>query len=278
MMERRAFLAATAGLIACPNIAMSRQPRFSFKGDTRQGALIVGQAEPGAAVTLDGKVLRLSPEGIFVFGFSYDQKKPSLLAIRYADGMAESREITPSVRAYEIQRISGLPENDVSPPPEILERIKRESAIIRRVRLRDTAASWFAERFDWPAPGIMSSIFGSQRILNGVAKAPHLAVDIAAPTGTPIHAPAPGIVALCDEYYLDGGFTILDHGQGISTCYVHQNKRFVAAGDQIARGQVIGEIGRTGRATGPNLHWGLNWFQIALDPSLSTPTPIPPKG
>jgi murein DD-endopeptidase MepM/ murein hydrolase activator NlpD len=104
-----------------------------------------------------------------------------------------------------------------------------------------------------------------------------LAVDIAAPTGTPIHAPAEGIVSLTDDYYLDGGFTILDHGRGVSTCYAHQSRRIAKLGDKVARGQVIGEIGQTGRATGPNLHWGLNWFQVGLDPSLSTPTLMPPR-
>ena len=173
--------------------------------------------------------------------------------------------------------VMGLPEAYVSPPPDILERIQRESARFRQARARDTDASWFAEGFDWPAMGIISSLYGSQRILNGEPRAPHLAVDIAAPTGTPIHAPADGIVSLIDDQYLNGLFTILDHGHGVSTNYVHQSKQLVTLGDRVTRGQIIGEIGQTGRATGPNLHWGMTWFQVALDPSLSTPMPKPEK-
>jgi murein DD-endopeptidase MepM/ murein hydrolase activator NlpD len=160
----------------------------------------------------------------------------------------------------------------------VLDRIKRESAAMKDAREGVTDASWFADGFDWPVPGIVSSLFGSQRILNGEPRAPHLAVDIAAPTGTPIHAAAKGTVSLTGDLYFDGLFTILDHGQGISTCYAHQSRILVSKGDMIDRGQVIGEVGRTGRVTGPNLHWGMNWFQLGLDPSLSTSTPKPLKG
>jgi murein DD-endopeptidase MepM/ murein hydrolase activator NlpD len=100
-------------------------------------------------------------------------------------------------------------------------------------------------------------------------------VDMAAPTGTPIHAPADGVVSISDEYYLDGGFTLIDHGQGVSTSYLHQSGRLVKPGDAVKRGQRIGLIGATGRATGPHLHWAMNWFEVRLDPSLSTRKPKP---
>jgi murein DD-endopeptidase MepM/ murein hydrolase activator NlpD len=107
---------------------------------------------------------------------------------------------------------------------------------------------------------------------------PHFGVDIAAPAGTPIAAPAPAHVALVGpDFYLEGGLTILDHGHGVTTCYLHQSKQLVKVGDMVARGQVIGEVGMTGRATGPHLHWGLNWFQMRLDPSRSARTPAPAK-
>ena len=168
---------------------------------------------------------------------------------------------------------SGFPvcRRPLSPADDVVARIRRESEIMHKVHARDTAAVWFADGFDWPIPGIVSSLFGSQRILNGEPRAPHLAVDIAAPTGTPIHAPADGVVSLIGDFYFDGGFTILDHGHGVSTCYGHQSKKLVAEGDKVMRGQVIGEVGQTGRATGPHLHWGMNWFQIDVDPSLATP-------
>ena len=118
-------------------------------------------------------------------------------------------------------------------------------------RGRDTDASWFAEGFDWPAMGIISSLYGSQRILNGEPRAPHLAVDIAAPTGTPIHAPADGIVSLIDDQYLNGLFTILDHGHGVSTNYVHQSRQLVKQGDRVTRGQIIGRSARRGAPPAP---------------------------
>ena len=274
---RRSVLAAAAGLIAVPGLAFGAASRISLTGALKQGGLVLGKCEPGASVTFEGKPIRVSADGSFGFGFPYNQKTASNLVARFSDGSEERRAITPQRRDYEIQRLNGLPEESVSPPPDILERILRESARFRQARARDTDASWFAEGFDWPAMGIISSLYGSQRILNGEPRAPHLAVDIAAPTGTPIHAPADGIVSLIDDQYLNGLFTILDHGHGVSTNYVHQSKQLVKLGDRVTRGQIIGEIGQTGRATGPNLHWGMTWFQIGLDPSLSTPTPKPDK-
>jgi murein DD-endopeptidase MepM/ murein hydrolase activator NlpD len=274
---RRSVLAAAAALIAAPRLAFGAASRISLTGTLKQGGLVLGRCEPGTSVTFEGKPIRVSADGGFGFGFPYNQKAASSLVARFADGSEERRQITPQLRDYDIQRLTGLPEAYVSPPPDILERIQRESARFRQTRERDTDASWYADGFDWPAMGIISSVYGSQRILNGEARAPHLAVDIAAPTGTPIHAPADGIVSLIDDQYLNGLFTILDHGHGVSTNYVHQSRQLVKMGDRVSRGQVIGEIGQTGRATGPNLHWGMTWFQIALDPSLSTPTPKPDK-
>ena len=274
---RRSVLAVTAALIAVPGLAFGAASRIGLTGAVKQGGLVLGKAEPGATVTFEGKPIRVSTDGSFAFGFPYNQKTASNLVAHFADGSEERRPITPQRRDYEIQRLTGLPEAQVSPPPDILERIIRESARFREARARDTDASWFAEGFDWPAMGIISSLYGSQRILNGEPRAPHLAVDIAAPTGTPIHAPADGIVSLIDDQYLNGLFTIIDHGHGVSTNYVHQSRQLVKLGDKVTRGQVIGEVGQTGRATGPNLHWGMTWFQIALDPSLATLTPKPDK-
>ena len=278
MIDRRTFLATGAALALLPSVSRAQSARIDLKAVIRQGELIVGKAAPGAAIRFDEKRIPLSQDGTFAFGLPYDQKKTSILDVRYADGSTERREITPSLREYEIQRLSGLPESLVTPPAETLERIKRERAAVIEARERMTDGSWFAGGFDWPVPGIVSSLFGSQRILNGEPRAPHLAVDIAAPTGTPIHAPAEGIVSFTGDLYFDGLFTMLDHGMGVSTCYAHQSKQLVGIGDRVARGQVLGEVGRTGRVTGPNLHWGLNWFQIGLDPSLSTSAPKPPNG
>ena len=240
-----------------------------------QGSLALGYAAKGAAVTIDGEKIRLSPDGIFAFGFAFDQTKPSTVTVTWHDGATETQSYTPTARQYEIQRVNGLPQSTVTPPPEVLERIKKEAAEIYQERQRDTEGSDFLGGFDWPAPGIESGVFGSQRIDNGVPMAPHFGVDMAAPTGTPIHAPADGTVSMSADHYLNGGFTLIDHGQGVSTSYLHQSKRLVKEGDVVKRGQLIGHIGQTGRATGPHLHWAMNWFEVKLDPSRSTRKPKP---
>jgi murein DD-endopeptidase MepM/ murein hydrolase activator NlpD len=241
-----------------------------------QGSLVVGRTGAGAQVKADGAPLDVSREGLFAFGFDWDETTPRHIDVLYSDGTTEARDVTPTVRNYEIQRINGLPEAEVTPPKDVLDRIAKEHAVVASARTRDTDGVAFAEPFDWPAAGIVSGVFGSQRILNGQPRAPHFGVDIAAPVGSPIYAPADAIVSNSGDFYLEGGFTLLDHGHGVSTCYMHQSKRLVAEADRVQRGQLIGLIGQSGRATGPHVHWGMNWFQIRLDPSRSARTPSPP--
>jgi murein DD-endopeptidase MepM/ murein hydrolase activator NlpD len=278
VIARRTFLALSCAALASPRVALSQATRLSFAGSLEQGSLIIGKAAAGTSVAYNGAPLLVSPAGGFAFGFTYDEIAPAEIVAHFADGTGETRSVRPVTRQYEVQRITGLPEKFVTLPPEILERRKREVAMIAAARNVDTGAEWFAEPLDWPAPGIVSGVFGSQRILNGKPMEPHFGVDIAAPAGTPIRSPAPARVALAGpDFYLEGGLTILDHGHGVTTCYLHQSKQVIKVGDSVARGQVIGEVGMTGRATGPHVHWGLNWFQMRLDPSRSTRTPAPPK-
>lgn len=249
--------------------------RFSIGGAMEQGSLAMGSAPPGSLVALDGRPLHVMADGRFAFGFGPNQTTASLVTVRYPEGGGDSRFFTPTARQYEIQHVNGLPQNTVTPPPEVTARIRKEAADIYLARLADTDGGDFLSGFDWPAPGIESGIFGSQRIDNGTPVSPHYGVDMAAPVGTPIHAPADAVVSLSADHYLNGGFTLLDHGQGVSTAYLHQSRRLVNAGDAVKRGQLIGHIGQTGRATGPHLHWAMNWFEVKLDPSRSTRKPKP---
>jgi murein DD-endopeptidase MepM/ murein hydrolase activator NlpD len=274
-MRRRGFIGAALSLAAMPARADDASLRFSVTGALEQGSLALGSAPPGSLVALDGRPLRVTDDGRFVFGFGPDQSKASLVTVRYPDGGGDSKSFTPAARKYEIQAVNGLPQRTVTPPPEVSARIAHEAETIYLARLGDSAGTDFLSGFDWPAPGIESGVFGSRRIDNGTPMAAHYGVDMAAPVGTPIHAPADGVVSISDDYYLDGGFTLIDHGQGVSTSYLHQSKRLVRAGDIVKRGQRIGLIGATGRATGPHLHWAMNWFEVRLDPSLSTRRPKP---
>jgi murein DD-endopeptidase MepM/ murein hydrolase activator NlpD len=275
-MIRRSFLASGAAFTLLPAIARASS-RLTFTGSTQQGGLVVGHTEHGASVTIDGKTVQVSPDGLFVFGISYDHTAPIAVVVTYADGASETRNVTPIARKYDIQTVNGLPQKFVTPPPEDEARIKAEHARLAVARRADTPETWFSEPFDWPFAGILSGIYGSQRIDNGEPMAPHLGVDIAAPSGTPIHAPAGARVAIAEPYFLEGNFTMLDHGHGVFSEYLHQSEFKVKAGDPVQRGDVIGLVGQTGRATGPHSHWGLNWFDVKLDPSLITRTPLPPK-
>ena len=180
--------------IAAP--VRAQEARFNVTGAMEQGSLALGTAPPGSLAALDGRPLSVTRKGQFVFGFASDQTKPSLVTVRYPDGGGDSRSYTPTPRQYDIQRVDGLPQNTVTPPPEDAARIAREAEAIYLARLVETNGSDFLSGFDWPAPGILSGVFGSQRIDNGVPEAPHYGVDMAAPTGTPIHAPADGKVSL----------------------------------------------------------------------------------
>jgi murein DD-endopeptidase MepM/ murein hydrolase activator NlpD len=278
MIERRAFLAGAAALASLPLPAFAQSSRIALSGAMEQGSLCVGKTDAGAKITIDAIPVRVSPQGLFAFGFNYNQLKSSVIVARFADGTSETKNAQPTMRNYEIQRINGLPEKMVTPPPDVLARIKREGQMIANARTRDTGETWFADGLDWPAAGIISGVYGSQRILNGVPSSPHFAVDIAAPAGTPIHAPADAIVSLAQrDFYFDGGITVLDHGHGVCTYCIHQRKILVKLNQRVTRGQLIGEVGMTGRATGPHVHWGMNWFQVKLDPSRSTRTPAPSR-
>ena len=225
MMRRRFFLGASLSLAASRGWADDKPARFSVTGALEQGSLALGSAPPGSLVALDGRPLNVTADGRFVFGFGPDQIKASLVTVRYPDGGGDSRSFTPTSRQYEVQRVNGLPQKTVTPPPEVEARIAHEAETIYLARLSDTVGTDFLAGFDWPAPGIESGVFGSQRIDNGVPMAAHYGVDMAAPTGTPIHAPADGVVSISDDYYLDGGFTLIDHGHGVSTSYLHSSKR-----------------------------------------------------
>jgi len=279
VIPRRAFLIDAMALAVAPGcMAAPSDARLSLSGSLEQGSLVVGRTAPRARVLVNDAPVLVSEKGLFGFGLDYDQQKPTRLSVHYADSSSDIRDIRPVARTYEVQKINGLPEKFVSPPPDIQKRINDENTRIAKAREQDTPTTAFAGPFDWPATGIISSLFGSQRILNGVPKAPHFGVDIAAPEGTPIRAPADGTISLAEpDFYLTGGTTVLDHGHGVFTIYIHQSALKITMGQAVKRGDIIGLVGMKGRATGPHLHWGMNWFQMKLDPSLSTRTPLPAK-
>ena len=260
-------------------LAMAQGPALAggltFDGEFKQGGIILGTAAPGSEIAVDGVKVRVSPQGRFVFGFGRDHAARAKLTVTYPDGSSEDRPLTVARRAYEVQRIDGLPREMVTPPREVLDRIGREAAQVAEARATESGESFFAEDFIWPVVGPISGVYGSQRVLNGEPRRPHFGIDVAMPTGTPVKAPAGGIVTLSEtDLYFSGGTVILDHGHGLSSTLMHLDEVSVKTGDRVAQGQVIGTVGATGRATGPHLDWRMNWFEERVDPAVLVP-PMP---
>jgi murein DD-endopeptidase MepM/ murein hydrolase activator NlpD len=235
----------------------------------QQGSLVVGTTHPAAVVEYGGRTLRVSPDGRFAFGIGRDAVGPvSVKVTQPATGAIEHRiAVTP--RDWPIERIDGVPPATVNPPPAIAERIAREQALVAAARGRDDPREDYAVPFVWPVQGRISGRFGNQRIYNGTPKSPHSGMDIAAANGTPVRAPAGGIVTFAaPDLYLTGGTVLIDHGAGISSNFLHLSRIDVRVGDRVEQGQVFAAVGSTGRSTGPHLHWGMNWFDVRIDPLL----------
>lgn len=259
----RVWLVLLAALVAFPVHAVE------LSGQFMQGGLVVGQVEPGSTVTLDDAAVDVAPNGAFVFGFGRDAAPTSQLVVAGPHGR-EVRDIVVASQSYDIQKIDGLPARKVTPAPEDVARIKADNAKIWAVRETLTPETRFLSGFIWPVTGPISGVFGSQRILNGIPKNPHNGVDVAAPKGTPIVAPAAGVVALIsDDMFYTGKTVMIDHGLGLTSVYAHMDAIAVVDGQVVEQGTPIGAVGASGRVTGAHLHWGLTWKGTHLDPKLA---------
>lgn len=276
-MRRRLALAALAAgslLGALPPMvhaqAAQAEARVAFPARVSQGALVIGRVPPGSRVEYAGHRLRVSGYGSVVFGVGRDEIGPLQVRVVRPDGGEETARIAVAPRDWPVEYVNGVPPKTVNPPPEIAERIRREQARVSAARERDDARTDFAQPFVWPVQGRISGRFGNARVYNGqAAGSGHSGMDIAAPAGTPVKAPAAGVVSFAaPDLYLTGGTLLLDHGFGVSSNFLHLSRIDVKAGERVEQGQVIGAVGATGRATGPHLHWGMNWFDVRIDPLL----------
>ena len=239
-------------------------------GPRTQGALLRGRVAPGSAVELDGIPVRVSEDGWFLLGFGRDAALEAVLTITWPDGRRETQSLALKPREYPTERIDGLPARKVTPrSEEVLARIRAEADLVKEARRTDEARTDFLDGFQWPVRGRISGVYGSQRILNGEARRPHYGIDIAAPTGTPVLAPAGGMVTLAHpDMFLSGGTLIVDHGHGLSSAFLHLSRIRVEKGERVAQGQPIAEVGSSGRSTGAHLDWRINLFARRLDPML----------
>jgi len=256
---------AVLGALLCQSAALAAE----LSGEAVQGGLIFGKTSPGAQVRLDETEVMVSPDGDFVIGFGRDETGERQLLVLEPTGEKETLTLPVALREYNIEHVDGLPPKTVTPDPESLERIRKEGAMVSAARAMRDSRTDYAEGFAWPANGRISGIYGSQRVLNGEPRRPHYGLDIAAPTGSPVYAPADGIITMSHpDMYFSGGTIILDHGQGLSSSFLHLSKLLVEAGTTVKKGDLIAEIGSTGRASGPHLDWRMNWLNRRVDPEM----------
>jgi murein DD-endopeptidase MepM/ murein hydrolase activator NlpD len=256
-------------IVLCLTLCLSNAAAIELDGEAVQGGLIFGTTLAGSQVFLDETEIMVSDEGRFVLGFGRDETGNRTLRIMAPSGGEETLTLAVAAREYDIERVDGLPPKTVTPDPEAAERIKKDAAMVASARtLRDSRTD-YADGFAWPAQGRVSGVYGSQRILNGEPRRPHFGLDIAADQGSPVYAPADGIITLAHpDLYFSGGTIILDHGQGLSSSFLHLSRVLVETGAMVKKGDLIAEVGATGRASGPHLDWRMNWLDRRVDPQL----------
>lgn len=260
-------------------ITVSASGFLEMKGAWTQGGVIIGRTLPGTKIKLNGQLVQVSPnKGRFVFGFGREAPVDNQLEIRWPDGIKELRRIKIKQRRYQTQRIDGLAPEKVNPPLQVMERIQHESDQVAQARNQTTNIPYFSSGFTWPIEGRISGVYGSQRVLNGQPRQPHYGIDIAASMGTPVQAPADGVITLAHpDMYFSGKTLIIDHGYGLSSSFLHLNEIYVEEGQKIKQGDIIATVGTTGRVTGPHLDWRMNWHSHRVDPSTLVP-PMKVKG
>ena len=237
-------------------------------GNFIQGGLVIGKTNSSALINFKNRELRKSKDGLFVIGFGRDHPQNANLTLKVNNKLI-TKSFKIQKRIYKTQKINGLQKKMVTPPKSFWDRIKKENKIIKEVRSLNSNVDFVFQKFTWPAQGIISGVFGSQRILNGKPKRPHYGIDIAAKKGATVVAPTESIVRMAEkDLYYTGGTIMLDHGHGLTSVYSHLSSINVKVGDKILKNQKIGEVGSTGRSTGPHLDWRVNWFDQRLDPLL----------
>ena len=249
-------------------LAISPAHALEITGEWQQGAVLIGQVPKGVTVEYSQRKLQLAQDGKFVIGLGRDAPATAVITT-ISQGKREAHQFTVKAREYNIQRVEGVPQATVDPSKEQTERIAREAALVKKARKVDLPLNFFAQKFQWPLVGPISGVYGSQRVYNGIPGTPHVGLDIARPVGALVKAPAGGTVTLVHaNMFLSGGTLIIDHGHGLSSTFIHLSKILVKEGDKISQGQDVALVGKTGRASGPHLHWAMNWFEERVDPQL----------
>ena len=234
-------------------------------------------ADPATARYRDRRVLitRNDDNTLAVIGLPLAAKPGRhYLKVKNRQGQTQSIGFQVGDKAYEEQHITITDKRKVNPEKRDMERITRESQQIKAALSHWSAQDDVVVTFQKPVEGPTSSPFGLRRFFNEQARNPHSGLDIAAPEGTPIRAPAPGTVLDSGDFFFNGNTVLLDHGQGLVTMYCHMSKIEVTPGQTLDSGDILGEVGMTGRVTGPHLHWGVSLNNARIDPLLLLPEEV----
>jgi murein DD-endopeptidase MepM/ murein hydrolase activator NlpD len=253
----------------CLQTVASAAIPLNFTGKFTQGSLVKGQTIPSTKVLLNNRSVATTETGVFLLAFPRDAAEKATLRLIAPSGETDTKILHISPREWDIQRLSGLPPTMVTPDPVAEKRIALDTAQIKALRRNFLPAPYFESGFILPAKGRISGVFGSQRILNGKPKNPHNGLDIAGGLGGAVWAPAAGVVVLAaPDMYYTGNTVFIDHGFGLLSVYAHLETMTVQTGQHVKQGDALGTIGKTGRATGPHLHWGMTLGDTHIDPAM----------
>lgn len=254
------------------NYMAQPDPRVTLTGEFTDGGLVVGKVPPGTKVWFNKGKRPVSDDGDFVIGFGRDAPPRALLAFSFDDGPPIRHILHVSDRTFEPEAIDGLPDEFVNPDKETKRALAKSRKRIEKVRGKSSKVAFYRDGFMWPAKGKITSTYGRKRILNGEEKSYHWGVDIASRVGSPVKAPAAGVVVFAEtDVPLSGNLVIVDHGHGVTSSFLHLQKIKVAVGDEVKQGQTIATLGNTGRSTGPHLDWRMNLRDTRIDPQLLVP-------
>ena len=256
--------------------SINAQAEIKLSGEIKQGGLVIGKTNANNVVKLNSKALPVSKQGDYVFAFSRDDKTKYTLTVTSPEGKVESKTFTPSTRDYKISRVEGISKKIMNPNKKANVRAGKDRAAIVKVRKVSSNLTDFSQGFVAPRSSRITGVYGSQRFYNGVPKNPHFGVDYAGKIGAPVKAPANGTVLLwVPDMFYSGGTMVIDHGHGITSNFLHLSASMVNVGDKVKQGDIIAEVGNSGRVTGPHLDWRMNWHKVRFDPELAMKvTPI----
>ena len=261
-------IAPSPPLVFGPSRPLRRD--FVLRGVAEQGGVMIGQAPGGTqALSLDGAAIPMTADGDFLIAFDRDAGPSARLVATFADGRLVERMVVVAPGSWRLEHVNAPYRGSAASDADFERRRPAELAQIDAARAMQIDANGWKQSFRWPVTGRLSGFFGSQRIYQGKPGTYHSGTDIAVPAGTPFVAPADGIVVLAatSPFTLEGHLLIVDHGMGLTSAFLHCQRLDVKVGDRVMQGQALGTVGRTGRATGPHMHWGLKWRDARLDPA-----------